>query len=508
MALPLPSVIPDTQAGGGAVTAFGGMNALNNALQQTRANAATAQYAPYQAYGNAFLTNQEAQWTPYKYQMQALSNPLLWMAAQNNPALQDQLKRMMSNMMPSNMSSPNGMPNIPQPGQPNSNSLFSMLMNKLNGGNQPQNQGNPMAQPMGNQSQSPNAMIQPQGTQGAGVNSGYSYDAKGNNIPATPQEINNAANNIPSAQGAGYNTPAGNAAASLGQTGGLSGANAYSGAEAGREAQQQAVVGQTQNQNAEQKASNDRINAQSNGAVATLKVLEGWKRAYDASSYKGQYAGTAPSSGPRSLPNMPGHNSSAEQLADNYADQVLQLSTEMTPGAMTDDARALMASAKGLSRNLDEDAAKELYESKKAGLERIIQSRKFSDDFYKNNPLATQEQLVAMMNNYNRYAPAYDYENGKPIPENDKKYKDFTSKKALEDYVNKGVDNPYENKKSNNKNPVNKDDVSIAAHNRLVEGKQAPPESIWMKTPEGKLVPVHKSKVDEAISKYHYKKGL
>lgn len=32
------------------------------------------------------------------------------------------------------------------------------------------------------------------GTRGTGVNSGYSYDANGNNIPATPQEVDNAAN--------------------------------------------------------------------------------------------------------------------------------------------------------------------------------------------------------------------------------------------------------------------------------------------------------------------------
>jgi hypothetical protein len=205
---------------------------------------------------------------------------------------------------------------------------------------------------------------------------------------------------------------------------------------------------------------------------------------------------------------MPGHNSSHEQLADNYANQILQLSTEASPSAVTDDARALMSSAKGLSRNLDEDAEKELYESKKAGLERMIQSRKFSDDFFKNNPNETQEHLVAMMNNYNRYAPSYDYENGKPLPENEKKYKDFTSKKALDDYINKGIDNPYENNKKTVKPKPPTQEQLIAEHNRAVEGRMPPDNSIWMTTPQGKIVAVHLGKVDEAISKYHYKKGL
>ena len=492
MALPLPSVIPDTQAGGGLVTALGGMNALNNAMQQTRTNAATAQYAPYQAYGNAFLTNQEAQWTPYKYQMQALSNPFLWMAAQNNPALQDQLKRMMQNATPGMGGGQNGIPNIPMPNSPTNNSLFSMLMNKLSGGNQPQNQPNAMMQPggmMGGGNQPGNAMLTPPGGNIGNANA--------------PQ---NTSGSAPSAMGAGPNTPAGSAAATLGQSAGLSGANALTGAEAGSEALKTSVTGQAQNQTAEQKVSNDKINAQSSGALATLKALEAWHKYFKASTYKGQYAGTAPSSGPHSIPNMPGHNSSAEQLADNFADQVLQYSTEMQPVAMTDDARALMASAKGLSRNLDDDAENVLYLSKKASLERALQSRKFSDDFFKNNPNATQEQLVAMMNNYNKYAPAYDIENEKLLPENDKKYKDFTSKKALDDYY-KGIENPYENEKKANNVPANEDQKAIAAHNLSVQGRMPPADTIWMMSPQGKIIPVHLARVAEAMSpKYGYKK--
>jgi len=74
--------IPDVtqfsqQPGGGLINALNGLNSYET-------NRAQAKYAPYQAYGNAALTNQQAKWLPYQYQMQALSNPLLWMAAQNN----------------------------------------------------------------------------------------------------------------------------------------------------------------------------------------------------------------------------------------------------------------------------------------------------------------------------------------------------------------------------------------------------------------------------------------
>ncbi len=46
MALPLPRVIPDVGPGGGLVTAMGGMNALANALHQTKYNKVKADWAP------------------------------------------------------------------------------------------------------------------------------------------------------------------------------------------------------------------------------------------------------------------------------------------------------------------------------------------------------------------------------------------------------------------------------------------------------------------------------
>lgn len=118
------------QAGGPLVTALRGINALQSDMQGNAIQGAQARYAPYQAYGNAFLTNQQAQWLPYQYQMQAASNPLLWMAAANNPKLQQQLSNIMSSPLPGNGSAPN----IPMPGQ-SGNSLMSMLLSKL-GNNQ------------------------------------------------------------------------------------------------------------------------------------------------------------------------------------------------------------------------------------------------------------------------------------------------------------------------------------------------------------------------------------
>lgn len=53
MALPLPSVVADTKAGGPLVTSLGGMNALYNTYLQNQIDQAKAQYAPWSEYSNS-----------------------------------------------------------------------------------------------------------------------------------------------------------------------------------------------------------------------------------------------------------------------------------------------------------------------------------------------------------------------------------------------------------------------------------------------------------------------
>lgn len=53
MALPLPSVVADTKAGGPLVTSLGGMNALYNSYLQNQIDQAKAQYAPWSEYSNS-----------------------------------------------------------------------------------------------------------------------------------------------------------------------------------------------------------------------------------------------------------------------------------------------------------------------------------------------------------------------------------------------------------------------------------------------------------------------
>lgn len=153
----LPAVAP-VQAGGNALAAMRNMSALGK-------ESAESQYAPYQAYGNAFLTNQQAKWLPFQYQMQAMANPLLWMAAQKDPNLQKQLSSMVQNPM-MGMVGQNS-PNVPMPGE--ANTPLNYLLGKVG---------------YGSQASSPNAMQQG----GSPMQSGpqASDSAKGGFVPSSP----------------------------------------------------------------------------------------------------------------------------------------------------------------------------------------------------------------------------------------------------------------------------------------------------------------------------------
>lgn len=398
----LPKVVADTEKGGGFVTNLSGINALSQQNLQNRL---------LQAQGN--LAQQQANFTPYQYATQALSNPALWLTAEGRAAGQNIIKQLPLLAQQGSGAGGQGL------NQLDSQSLGQLILSKILG--KGGDAGGLSSNPLKNLASGP---------AGAPIS----------NIAGIPEGGPMGSISNPSGVGgAVYNTPA-NAAANANTNGLDTSATPLQTQEANAAAQNAGLVGQVNNQNEEQKKLNEQVNTQSSGAVNALKSLEGWWKAYKDSSYKGQYAGSFPAAGRESIPNLPGHNSAPEELADQFQSEVLQATADMqnSGGGITDDARALLSSAKGLSRSLDEPAAKVNYESKKAGLERIIQSRQFLDNFYKNNPTATKEQAIAMMNNYNKFAPPYDYSKFKPLPENNKRFKEFTSKEALNSYIQNG----------------------------------------------------------------------
>ena len=81
MDLPLPKVVPDTQAGGGLVTSLSGVNALNHQMLQNK------------------LLGVQTQYYPLTTALQAMSNPLMWAFLSKNPQAQNAITQMMGGAM-------------------------------------------------------------------------------------------------------------------------------------------------------------------------------------------------------------------------------------------------------------------------------------------------------------------------------------------------------------------------------------------------------------------------
>lgn len=422
----IPSVNPfSQQPGGGFGMVVDRVNAVRKNMYDNQIKQSEAEYAPWTNYSNALSKTAYAQYRPAEIAAQMMLSPAFrQLSREQQSAMIGHYANQLNNPMGGNMPAPN------TPSR--SDNVFSMLMKNLTGSNNNQ-PSNPMADnSMGGGGGNVNAF-------NANPNAGYADNAgqgQGNGMIGSQ---------TPSAgQIAGQTTP-----------GSAGGYGAVDAAEDQAAAAKIAATGQQSNQNEQQKARSLAISNQATVANQAAKTLEAWYRNYGKSSYRGQYAGSAPASGKGSIPTLPGANASPEQLADSYSNQYLTQLSALgdTPAGKTDAGREIIASGK-VHRALDDDAAKELYESQKAGLHRMVKSRDFANDFYKNNPGATDEQLVAMMNLYNENAPSYDYEKGKPLPENDKKFRDFTSRQALQTYIQDGDYNPYG--KSENEKPSQK----------------------------------------------------
>lgn len=409
MALPLPSPRSEPEEG----WIVGGLKHLNALSKQSLEN----QYYGPMMQADMASKNAYAQWLPAQLMAQAISSPGFATLDKNQQKIMlDKYHAALNNPPPAN--------NAP----PQSGGALNALMGLFNSGGQQQSPQNAMIQsPDGfNQVKNVNAVQNP--------GDYYTQPMEAQGAPPKPP-----------AQG-GYNTPAGQEDA--GQL--MPGSNPISplaAAENQQAAEKEAVVGQTNNQNAEQKLKNEQSNAISSAAIDARKALDMFHTNYIKSSYIGPRLGAKPSSGEGSIPTLPGGTMGPEQLADTGTQQFLEAVTRMQGGGhLTDDARELLSSAKGFGRHLERDAEEKLYESTNAKLERLENSNNFRNDFFHRNPRATEEDVTAMMNNFNRFAPSYDYKKSEAMPENEDKFRDFTSPEALAAYKRDGKYNPYTKK--------------------------------------------------------------
>jgi hypothetical protein len=169
----LPQVVANIGPGGGIVGSMSAGNALTTQNLQNKQLEIANQYAPALSAADVNLKNQQAYWTPLQYQMQMLSNPLLWEAAKSNPGLQNSLAQMMQNPM-------KNMGNAPQPISPNNinsngGGIGGMLKNIFLGPQSNINPMNPQNMPMGgNQNAMMGGIQQPSN---AGMNATASQNA-------------------------------------------------------------------------------------------------------------------------------------------------------------------------------------------------------------------------------------------------------------------------------------------------------------------------------------------
>src|SRR4030095_519258 len=177
MAIPLPKVIPDTMAGGGVVTSMRGGNALAQDMLDTQIKGSQAQYAPWTNYADAASKLAYAQFVGPQSIAAILTNPNsrgMFTREQYN-----QLANSFANQLQNPATS---MAQMPTP-SPRGDGMLSSIVNylkNLGSGFQPPQSTNPMAS-LG----SPSV---PQASPTA-ADSGYSYDAQGNNVVATPKQV-------------------------------------------------------------------------------------------------------------------------------------------------------------------------------------------------------------------------------------------------------------------------------------------------------------------------------
>lgn len=434
---PLPKTVPDVGPGGGFATNMGALNALSQQNMQTRL---------LQAQGNQ--AQQQANFTPYQYATQALANPSLWMTPEGRAAGQNIIAQ-----LPKLAQQGTGQGNNSNLNQLDSKSLGQMIMSKIGGA------GSSVFNKLtGNSDQPQNAMNSIPGAQGVTQPNAQPSSSGGPNTPAS--------------QAANQNNQGLNLTPNPNET-----------AKTNAEAQNASVIGSANAQTDEQKAFNEATDTRATNALTAQHALETFMKNYNDSSYVGARAGSVDSSGKLAGLTRPGHTLSSEQLADNAQSELLQAMAQMQGSSLTDDGRALLAASKGVSRTLDRPAAKILHEKLGSGLERIYEERPFINSFFRNNPTATKQDLVAMLNLRNRNSPAYDYTNQKPLPENEgKENRDlYTSKAALKEYQDTGDFHPHAKKKIEIPKEKKQSDRL-----ELPEGQNIPNRSI-QGLPEGKV---------------------
>lgn len=434
--IPLPKTVADTEAGGGIVQ---GMNALNN-YELNRSN---AQYAPYTNYANAASKMAYSNFVGPQAIASILTNP-----ATRGMFTQDQYNTLAKAFSSQVQGSGNALANLPPP-QGNlgiggmGRDLLNKLMSIMHPGSQSQNA---LTQPV-----SPTSPMQ------NNANSGMRFDNQGNNIVASPEEIQNIAN-----RGSNYQPPSSQidrTAQSIQPQGAMGGYNP----SAVTKAQEQALEASatTEAKGTRQNWTDRHIEngEQAKNAQNVRELVHKFDAAYDELEpiERGPYVGKGPAL------------SDAAQTADTTAQAMADaVARAQQQGHITQMDRATYGSMKP-GRFMGPGAKKDAVNFME-GLQKRTQEHQTFDVAADKKGLTPQEADEKWIK-YISEKPFMDYKDHKLLNKNMNQWKS---------YLNKG------------ESPEN------ATNESQVEGHEPPAGTVWMMTEEGDKVPVHTSKIDEA----------
>lgn len=367
-----------------------------------------------------------------------------------------------------------------------------------------------------------NSVTQPsQPTIQSSADSGYAYDANGNNVVMPPQGVNaiaNQGNNSASQpqvnsslSNSGYidsttgidltdprmnifnrdfGTPAVNAAMAKQYP------SPYQSLEL-KKRESSVTEGAKQQGAAMQKLNDQSLDATSN-AYNLEKDLDTFHTLYNQSLLTGPGLGLLSSIGPTS-------------------NQLNQLSTSMQTGVASQlfgskitNYKEQLARDLKLNPSMPAAAEKGAYERLKAASQRIQEYDNFVS-YAQDNGISDPNKIKRLWNHYNIDMPIFDGKSLKVIGDNLNKGNDYLSAQlAGRSLVNKSASSQNSNQRfgadsaSSGKEPQwpsSKEPKNA----RILEGQMPPQGNVWMVRPDGVQVPVHQSRVQEAKDKYNYR---
>lgn len=469
----------------------GQMNPYNQAFQSglgTYQNIMQNAYYPLTQSADIASKQAYAQYLPNQIASSILSNPYALAFISSQPGGKDKI-----NQLVQQASSPGGTSNAVLPGKgatpwQNFNNFLPDGLKQTVGGQ------------YGNMTPTP----------GSNDNSGMRYDSQGNNITATPDQVNQIidTNN----QGAGASAPqpqtqdipssdlVNSSGAGLNMTDTMY-AKAFPLSQPGIQlAAQQTAAQTTAKNNADMLAAQQKKASSEGDAANTLiKSADDFDKAYKSSRFARSPLAALPYSEYYPIPGR-GAVGTAKTASQIAATQLAENLFGNDGGKLTNYKEKLAQQMK-FSPGMAPETEQYAVQSTKAMAARVKEHQDFIN-YMQSKGVTDPNKIQARWIQYNWERPAWDSVNSQPIKENLNSYKDYLDDIAhgrpgdfhSAEYQSDAL-NAYKPGMKIKNEPMWMDAPKNA---KEIDGQSAGPDSQWWVRPDGKAVPVHNSRRSEA----------